>query len=123
MLLGEKIILKPAEHQVAVELFLKQHSLLHASEMCHSPIATLEDELVTNLREETCRNYPVSVPSHVPDMVELEEVKREDVKSFIPYVLGNMEYDKEKETIHENLRLFTMLQIIGYIETSVELAL
>ncbi|WP_341271608.1 hypothetical protein [Paenibacillus solani] len=49
------IILKPAEHQAAVDLFLKQHSLLHASEMSHSPVATLEDELVTNLGEETWR--------------------------------------------------------------------
>lgn len=56
------IILKPAEHQAAMDLFLKQHSLLHSSEMSHSPIATLEDELVKNLREETWRNYPVSAP-------------------------------------------------------------
>ncbi|KOP67952.1 hypothetical protein AMS62_23855 [Bacillus sp. FJAT-18019] len=56
------IILKPVEHQAAVDLFLNQHSLLHASKMSHSPIATLEDELVEHLREETWRNYPVSAP-------------------------------------------------------------
>lgn len=56
------IIMKPAEHQVAVDLFLKQHSLLHASEMSQSPIATLEDDLVKDLREETWRNYPISAP-------------------------------------------------------------
>jgi len=56
------IILKPAEHETAVNLFLKQHSLLHASEMSHSPVVTLEDELVGNLKEETWRNYPVSAP-------------------------------------------------------------
>lgn len=57
----------------------------------------------------------------VPAIVDLEEVKREDVRSFIPYVLGDMDYDKE--TIHENLHLFTMVQMIGYIETAVEMGI
>jgi hypothetical protein len=56
------IILKPHEHNAAVELFLSQHSLLHASEMSHSAVATLEDDLFSDLREETIRKYPVKVP-------------------------------------------------------------
>lgn len=68
-----------------------------------------------------CTNELKRVLRHVPAIVDLEEVKREDVESFIPYVLGDMEYDKE--TIHEDLRLFTMIQIIGYIETAVELGI
>lgn len=56
------MILKPAYHQPAIELFLKQHSLLHSSRMSNSPIATLEDELVRDLSEETYRKYPVTTP-------------------------------------------------------------
>ncbi|WP_411551931.1 DinB family protein [Paenibacillus lautus] len=56
------MILDPAKHQTAVDLFLQQHRLLHSSRMSHSPIATLEDELVKNLLEETFRNYPVTAP-------------------------------------------------------------
>lgn len=44
-----RIILDPAKHQSAIELFLQQHRLLHSSRMSHSPIATLEDELVKDL--------------------------------------------------------------------------
>lgn len=56
------IILKPLEHHAAVELFLSQHSLLHASEMSHSLVATLEDELFRDLSEATIRMYPVKAP-------------------------------------------------------------
>lgn len=57
-----QIILDPAKHQSAVELFLQQHRLLHSSRMSHSPIATLEDELVKDLHEKTFRQYPVTAP-------------------------------------------------------------
>ncbi|MGV2686912.1 DinB family protein, partial [Clostridium perfringens] len=57
-----QIILDPAKHQSAVDLFLQQHRLLHSSSMSYSPIATLEDELVKDLQEETSRQYPVKAP-------------------------------------------------------------
>lgn len=57
-----QMILDPAKHQRAVDLFLQQHRLLHSSRMSHSPIATLEDELVKDLQEETFRQYPVKAP-------------------------------------------------------------
>lgn len=57
-----QIILDPAKHQSAVELFLQQHRLLHSSRMSHSPIATLEDELVKDLHMKTFRQYPVTAP-------------------------------------------------------------
>ena len=52
---------------------------------------------------------------------DLEEVKSKDVEKFVPFVLGDMEYDKE--VINEQLNVFTFNQIIGYIETSVDLGL
>ena len=57
-----RMILDPAKHQSAVDLFLQQHRLLHSSRMSQSPIATLEDELVKDLQEETFRQYPVKAP-------------------------------------------------------------
>jgi len=54
-------------------------------------------------------------------VIDLEEVKSEDVRSFVPYVLGDMEY--EREGLNEELNVFTFKQIIGYIETSVELGI
>ncbi len=75
------IILKPLEHHAAVELFLSQHSLLHASEMSHSAIASLEDELFRDLREETIRKYPVKAPDtrnsiawHIWHMTRIEDM-------------------------------------------------
>ncbi|QTD41840.1 hydrolase [Sporosarcina sp. Te-1] len=53
---------------------------------------------------------------------DLEEVKRTDLMKFIPYVLSDLTYDQEN--IHQDkLHVFTLDQIIGYIETSVEIAL
>lgn len=59
--------------------------------------------------------------SHFPTILDLDEVKSKDVEKFISYVLGDMEYDKE--VINENLNVFTFNQILGYIETSVDVGL
>lgn len=56
------IILKPSEHQNSKELFLSQHSLLHSSKMSNSPVATLEDDLLKDLLEESYRKYPIIAP-------------------------------------------------------------
>ncbi|MGE7624722.1 hydrolase [Viridibacillus sp. NPDC096237] len=57
----------------------------------------------------------------LPTIFDLQEVKSKDVEEFVPYVLGDMEYDKE--VINEKLNVFTFNQIVGYIETSVETGL
>lgn len=57
----------------------------------------------------------------IPAMIDLEEVKAQDVEKFVPSVLGDMEY--EEKVIHEKLNVFTFVQIIGYIETSIDLGL
>ncbi|MGG3279363.1 zinc dependent phospholipase C family protein [Paenibacillus solani] len=90
----------------------------HLYDVSHQDFRSLNGKL---LEHYGCADELKRLLSHVPDIVDLEEVKREDVDAFIPYVLGDMEYDKE--TINEDLRLFTMVQIIGYIETSVELGI
>ncbi|MEO4055155.1 zinc dependent phospholipase C family protein [Solibacillus sp. CAU 1738] len=59
--------------------------------------------------------------SHFPTIMDLEEVKSIDVEKFVPYALGDMEYGNE--VINEQLNVFTFNQIIGYIETSVDLGL
>jgi hypothetical protein len=51
--------------------------------------------------------------------IDLEEITFIDVEKFVPYILGDMEYDKD--LLNEKLNVFTNNQIIGYIETSVDL--
>ncbi|MGP4081015.1 zinc dependent phospholipase C family protein [Pseudalkalibacillus sp. R45] len=58
---------------------------------------------------------------HFPAILDLEEVKSKDVEKFVPYVLGDMEYDKD--VFNAKLNVFTFNQIVGYIETSVEVGL
>ena len=53
-------------------------------------------------------------------IVDLDEVKALDVEKFVPYVVGDMQYDRT--SVEEDLNVFTLDQIIGYIETSIELA-
>ena len=59
--------------------------------------------------------------SHFPTILDLEEVTSKDVEKFVPYVLGDMKYDKE--VLNEKLNVFTFNQIIGYIETSVNVGI
>ncbi|ANF97844.1 hypothetical protein [Paenibacillus bovis] len=53
-------------------------------------------------------------------VIDLDEVKSSDVLEFVPHVLGDMEY--EKQVINEPLNVFHFMQIEGYIETSVNVA-
>lgn len=59
--------------------------------------------------------------SSVPEVLDLDEVTSKEVHDFIPYVLEDMEYDKEN--MKDELNVFTFTQMIGYIETSVELGI
>jgi hypothetical protein len=59
--------------------------------------------------------------SHLPAIIDLQEVMSGDVEAFVPYVLDDMEYDKGVQD--EKLNVFTFNQIVGYIETSVDLGL
>jgi hypothetical protein len=51
-------------------------------------------------------------------IIDTEEVKSNDIKEFVPYVIGDMDYGSGE--LEQPLRVFTMEQIIGYIETSVD---
>ncbi|SES01249.1 hypothetical protein SAMN04487944_11513 [Gracilibacillus ureilyticus] len=59
--------------------------------------------------------------SDSPEIIDLDEVKSADVVQFLPYVLGDMEYDPKN--LDEELKVFTFNQIVGYIETAVEVTL
>ncbi|CAG7609807.1 hypothetical protein PAESOLCIP111_01208 [Paenibacillus solanacearum] len=58
---------------------------------------------------------------YIPTIIDLQEVKSKEVEAFIPYVLGDMEY--EKEDVNQKLNVFMFDQIVGYIETSVNMGL
>ena len=51
------------------------------------------------------------------DIINLDEVPEENIQNFIPYVLEDMDYNPRD--INESLKVFTLEQVIGYIETSV----
>ncbi|MCH1624365.1 hydrolase [Fredinandcohnia quinoae] len=54
-------------------------------------------------------------------IIDLDEVKVKEVKAFLPYLIEDCQYDKKE--LDEKLNVFTIEQIIGYIETSVEKAI
>lgn len=97
-----QIILDPAKHQNAVELFLQQHRLLHSSRMSHSPSATLEDELVKDLQEETFRQYPVTAPDtknsiiwHMWHMTRIEDMTMSVLVNNDVQVLHSGQWNKK----------------------------
>lgn len=65
-----------------------------------------------------CANELNPMLRSLPTICELQEVKSQDVESFLPDVINDMEY--EEDVINETLNVFTFDQIIGYIETSVD---
>lgn len=63
------------------------------------------------------KNELVKLLNMSTDIINLEEVPEENIQKFIPYILEDMDYDHHD--IDENLKVFTLEQIIGYIETTV----
>ncbi|GAA0372537.1 hypothetical protein J2S11_001888 [Bacillus horti] len=59
--------------------------------------------------------------SFKPEILDIHEVSANNVERFIPYVLGDLEYNKQD--IDAKLNVFTLNQIIGYIETSIDIGL
>ncbi|AJD89613.1 hydrolase [Jeotgalibacillus malaysiensis] len=51
-------------------------------------------------------------------VTDIEEVTAKEVVGFIPYVIGDMQY--EQSDVDQPLSVFTLEQIVGYVETSVE---
>lgn len=68
-----------------------------------------------------CSDELLKIFKQVPNMTDLDEVKVKEVEDFIPYVIRDMDYSNE--VIKEPLKVFTMDQIVGYIETSVEVGI
>lgn len=56
-----EILLKPQEHPHALDIFLKQHAWLYASQMANHDGPTYEDDLLINIQEQTLRSYPVQL--------------------------------------------------------------
>lgn len=61
-------------------------------------------------------NLDVMVESN--SIVDMEEVKAKDVRGLLSFVSADMDYSQKD--LDEKLTVFTLEQIIGYIETAVE---
>ena len=96
------VILKPSEYQNSIGLFLSQHSLLHSSKMSNSPVATLEDDLLKDLMEESFRKYPVEAPDtrnsivwHVWHVTRIEDMTMNILVAESDQVLHTYNWAKE----------------------------
>ncbi|GAA0462242.1 hypothetical protein GCM10008935_17210 [Alkalibacillus silvisoli] len=56
--------------------------------------------------------------SSLPHIINIEEVKQQNIIDFTKHILDDLNYDKVN--IDEKLQVFTFEQIVGYIETSVD---
>lgn len=51
------------------------------------------------------------------EVIEIEEVTFEQIEKFIPFVLNDLEF--EQSSLNQPLEVFTLSQVVGYVETSV----
>lgn len=51
-------------------------------------------------------------------IIDTDEVKSNDIKEFVPHVIGDMDYGRDE--LEQPLTVFTLDHIIGYIETSAD---
>lgn len=54
-------------------------------------------------------------------VMDLDEVKSENVSELVPHVLGDLDYDKKE--LNDPLQVFRFIQIEGYIETAVNVGI
>ncbi len=82
----------------------------------HNDFRLLNGKLIEHYR---MANELKQAFSQFPEVIDIEEVKAKEVEELIPHVLGDMEY--EQFGLDEELKVFTLDQIVGYLETSIEL--
>lgn len=92
--------------EAEIELFKRYHNDFQLLNGKLLEYYGLKDELKNSL-------------SQIPTAPDLEDVSSKEVMEFLPSVIGDMEYDKDF-VLNEKLLVFTLEQIIGYIETSVD---
>jgi hypothetical protein len=81
----------------------------------HRDFSLLNEKL---LEHYGCKEELLRSMEEVGNIIDVEEVSREELERLIPHVRKCMEYDEG--VIKEELEVFTMEQILGYIETSVQ---
>ncbi|KAB8138144.1 zinc dependent phospholipase C family protein [Gracilibacillus oryzae] len=125
---GNDYILGYCAHLIADDIWLRGFNLswlrnrMAADEglykLYHNDFRLLNGKLLDyyNIKDE----WKESLQPFSP-VLDLEEVKSEDVERFVPYVLGDMDYPED--VVKEKLNVFTFDQIVGYIETSIEVAI
>ncbi len=68
-----------------------------------------------------CADEFRNILSNLSPVLDLEEVHSKDVENFVPFAFEDLEY--KSEGLAESLNVFTFDQIVGYIETSVDLGI
>lgn len=86
-------------------------------EIYHQDFRALNGKLLEHYQ---CKKELQAIFQSATPIVDLEEIKATDVERLIPHVLEDMEYDKD--SLNKQLNVFTFIQIIGYIETSVDMS-
>lgn len=86
-------------------------------ELYHQDFRMLNGKLLEyyGLRETLVQAFNDFVP-----IMDLDEVPAKNVEKFVPYVIGDTDYDQD--VLDKELQVFTFQQIIGYLETSVDVA-
>jgi hypothetical protein len=54
----QRALARPEDHPEAIDLFLRQHAMLHAAEMAHSGLHSFADEVLDGLSEADYRRIP-----------------------------------------------------------------
>ena len=93
---------------------MKDHSLLEAY---HEDFRVLNGKLLNYYGLDNLLNHELSMAG----AMDLEEVKAEDLKTFLPSLAEDMAVHREQPELP--LQVFTFQQILGYMETAVELGI
>ncbi len=74
----EEALRRPADHRAAIDLFLSQHAMVHASAMSQSGIWSFDDEVWQGLSEDASRRIPPK-GEHSVDWLMWHAARCEDI--------------------------------------------
>ncbi|MDX8361978.1 MULTISPECIES: zinc dependent phospholipase C family protein [Bacillaceae] len=87
-------------------------------QLYHNDFSLLNSKLLTYYG---CTNELHELLLKQSEIVQLDEITENDVKEFIPYILEDM--NTKQSDLNEPLQVFMFDQVVGYVETSIDLGI
>jgi len=119
-------LLSAGEYQEAIQLFFRQHAMLHSESMSRKGLFSLEDELFEDLSDESARRIPVgsehSIVWNIWHIARIEDVTMNILVAGTQQVMDRADWQKEMKVEFYDTGNATKMENIKELSNSIDLS-